>query len=189
MSGFQLQRLGMLMEPEPGNPLEAEGVLNPAAVRGPDGKLYLFPRLVARAIIRASALPGFGSMRLATRPSRAARHCAPASSGLRRRSDGSGGCEDARVTYVEPLQHYVMTYTALSPSGPGLPWPCRRICSTGSGSGWRPLNPFKALISSMWTTGRQHLPVAIPNHAGKMQLPSFTPSFSRHPPRGNRLPG
>ena len=43
MSGFQLQRLGMLMEPEPGNPNEIEGVLNPAATRGPDGKLYLFP--------------------------------------------------------------------------------------------------------------------------------------------------
>ena len=48
MSGFQLQRLGQIMEPEPGNPLEVEGVLNPAAARGPDGKLYLFPRLVAR---------------------------------------------------------------------------------------------------------------------------------------------
>ena len=45
MSGPQLQRLGILMEPEPGNPTEAEGVLNPAAVRGPDGQLYLFPRI------------------------------------------------------------------------------------------------------------------------------------------------
>jgi hypothetical protein len=48
MSGFKLQRLGMVMEPEPGNPNEVEGVLNPAAVRGPDGELYLFPRLVAK---------------------------------------------------------------------------------------------------------------------------------------------
>src|ERR1700687_3868257 len=47
MSGFTLQRLGMLMEPEPGNPQEVEGVLNPAAARGRDGELYLFPRLVA----------------------------------------------------------------------------------------------------------------------------------------------
>ena len=46
MSGFQLQRLGLLMESEPGNPHEVGGVLNPAAVRGPDGELYLFPRLV-----------------------------------------------------------------------------------------------------------------------------------------------
>jgi beta-1,2-mannobiose phosphorylase / 1,2-beta-oligomannan phosphorylase len=44
MTGFELQRLAMLMEPQPGDPHEAEGVLNPAAARGPDGKLYLFPR-------------------------------------------------------------------------------------------------------------------------------------------------
>ena len=46
--GIKLQRLGMIMEPQPGNPLEVEGVLNPAAVRGPDGGLYLFPRLTAK---------------------------------------------------------------------------------------------------------------------------------------------
>jgi hypothetical protein len=40
--------LGMLMEPESGNPQEIEDVLNPAATRVPDGKLYLFPRLVAK---------------------------------------------------------------------------------------------------------------------------------------------
>ena len=45
---FQLQRLGVVMEPEPGNPMEVEGVLNPASARGRDGQLYLFPRLVAR---------------------------------------------------------------------------------------------------------------------------------------------
>ena len=48
MSEFTLHRLGMLMEPEPGNPLEVEGVTNPAAVRGPDGGLYLFTRMVAK---------------------------------------------------------------------------------------------------------------------------------------------
>ena len=35
MSDFQLQRLGMLMEPEPGNHNEVEGVLNPAAALRP----------------------------------------------------------------------------------------------------------------------------------------------------------
>src|SRR5271165_6439939 len=48
MSGFKLRRLGLIMEPEPGNLYEVEGTLNPAAARGPDGHLYLFPRLVAR---------------------------------------------------------------------------------------------------------------------------------------------
>jgi hypothetical protein len=37
-----------MMEPDPGDPQEVEGVLNPAAARGPDGLLYLFPRLVAK---------------------------------------------------------------------------------------------------------------------------------------------
>jgi hypothetical protein len=35
MTGFQLQRLGQIMEPGPGNPSEADGVTNPAAARGP----------------------------------------------------------------------------------------------------------------------------------------------------------
>jgi hypothetical protein len=48
MIGLKLQRLGMIMEPEPGNLHEVEGVLNPGAARGSDGELYLFPRMVAR---------------------------------------------------------------------------------------------------------------------------------------------
>jgi hypothetical protein len=32
-----MKRLGMMMEPEPGNPLEVEGALNPAGIRGPEG--------------------------------------------------------------------------------------------------------------------------------------------------------
>ena len=48
MNGFGLKRLKTLMEPEPGNPEESEGILNPAAVRGPEGERYVFPRLTAR---------------------------------------------------------------------------------------------------------------------------------------------
>lgn len=48
MTKFKIHRLGTIMEPEPGNDMEVEGVLNPAAARGPDGALYLFPRLVAK---------------------------------------------------------------------------------------------------------------------------------------------
>ena len=45
---FTLTRAGVIMTPEPGNEFEAEGVLNPASGRGPDGELYLLPRLVAK---------------------------------------------------------------------------------------------------------------------------------------------
>ena len=44
---YRLTRVGVVMTPEPGNADEAEGVLNPASGRGPDGQLYLLPRLVA----------------------------------------------------------------------------------------------------------------------------------------------
>jgi len=54
MSGLKLQRLGMIMEPDPGNPYEVDGVLNPGAVRGPDGELYLFRGWSRREIIRGS---------------------------------------------------------------------------------------------------------------------------------------
>src|SRR5271169_2622094 len=60
MTEFKLRRLGMLMEPEPGNPHEIEGVLNPAAVRGPDGELYLFPRLVAKENYSRIGIARFG---------------------------------------------------------------------------------------------------------------------------------
>lgn len=121
MSGFELRRLGLVMEPEPGNPLEVEGVLNPAAVRGPDGRLYLFPRLVARgnysrigiARVRFNAAgdpAGAEHLGIALEPE----------ADYERRPDGSGGCEDPRVTYVEPLRRYVMAYTAFSPAGPRI---------------------------------------------------------------------
>jgi predicted GH43/DUF377 family glycosyl hydrolase len=45
---FQLKRLGQIMEPEPGNPMEVEGVLNSAVIRVSNSELYLFPRLVAK---------------------------------------------------------------------------------------------------------------------------------------------
>ena len=65
MSGFKLQRLGMIMEPEPGSPHEVEGVLNPGVARGPDGELYLFPRLVAKGNYSRKGLRACGSMKAA----------------------------------------------------------------------------------------------------------------------------
>src|SRR5665648_1062923 len=100
MSGFQLQRLGLVMKPEPGNPQEIEGVLNPAAVRGPDGELYLFPRLVAQG--------NYSRIGIALEPE----------ADYERRPNGGGGCEDPRITFVEPLRRYIMTYTAFSSKGP-----------------------------------------------------------------------
>ncbi len=118
MIPFQLERIGTIMEPEPGNEYETEGVLNPAATRGPDGELYLFPRLVAKnnysriGIAKVkfnSAGDPVGVERLGIALEPEAEY--------EKRSDGGGGCEDARVSYVEPLQEYIMTYTAFGSGG------------------------------------------------------------------------
>ena len=42
----RLTRLGVVMSADPGADFEAEGVLNPASGRSPDGRLWLLPRLV-----------------------------------------------------------------------------------------------------------------------------------------------
>src|ERR1019366_1727044 len=121
MSEYKLRRLGMVMEPERGNPQEVEGVLNPAAVRGPDGQLYIFPRLVARGnysrigIARmrfneAGDPAGVERLGIALEPE----------ADYERRPGGGGGCEDPRITFVEPLKRYIMTYTAFSTQGPRI---------------------------------------------------------------------
>jgi len=172
MSEFELQRLGLLMEPEPGNPQEAEGVLNPAAIRGPDGELYLFPRLVARgnysrigiARVRfdeAGDPAGVERLGIALEPE----------ADYERRPGGGGGCEDPRITFVEPLRRYVMTYTAFSPKGPRI-----ALAISKDLFQWRRLG--------LATFGRYHgveigdvddkdaslFPVAIPNPSGRPEL-------------------
>jgi beta-1,2-mannobiose phosphorylase / 1,2-beta-oligomannan phosphorylase len=121
VSEFDLQRLGTIMEPEPGNPQEIEGVLNPAAARGPDGALYLFPRLVAKgnhsrigiARVRfddAGDPIAVERLGIALEPE----------ADYEKQTDVSGGCEDPRITFLETCQRYIMSYTALSPRGPRI---------------------------------------------------------------------
>jgi len=109
------------MEPEPGNPMEEEGVLNPAAIRGLDGHLYLFPRMVsknnysrigiARVIFDKDNNPvGVKRLGIAIEPEEE----------YEKRPNGAGGCEDPRITYVEVLKIFVMVYCAFGPNGPRI---------------------------------------------------------------------
>lgn len=118
---FAMQRLGVVMEPDPESAAEAWGVLNPAAARGPDGELYLFPRLVAegnysrigRARVRfdADGRPmGVERLGLALEPAEP----------YEQNALTGGGVEDPRITYIAPLRRYVMTYTAFGPQGPRI---------------------------------------------------------------------
>jgi predicted GH43/DUF377 family glycosyl hydrolase len=106
------------MAPQQDNPYEVEGVLNPAGVSGPDGRYYLFPRLVAadnysRIGVAHVQRDGCGRPTGVERLGLALQPEAP----YERIQSGRGGCEDARVTYLPHARRYVMAYTALGPSG------------------------------------------------------------------------
>ena len=121
MTPFKLERMGVIMEPKAGEANEIEGVLNPGAARARDGQLYLFPRLVAkgnysrigiaRVLFDKSGDPtGVERMGVVLEPE------VDYELGV----DCQAGCEDARITYVEPVGHYVMTYIVRSPHGPRI---------------------------------------------------------------------
>ncbi len=114
---YTLTRLGILMKPDPNEPFEAEGVLNPAAAWGPDGRLYIFPRLVGKGnvsrigvgeIIIEDGVPvRVERLGVALAPDRGWEH-----------GNEHGGTEDARITWIAELERYVMTYVAFGPLGP-----------------------------------------------------------------------
>jgi predicted GH43/DUF377 family glycosyl hydrolase len=172
MSGIKLQRLCQIMEPEPGNPMEVEGVLNPAAIRGPDGNLYLFPRLVAKGNYSRIGIArvqfnkdgdpvGAERLGIALEPK----------AEYELRSDGSGGCEDARVTFVEPLKRYLMTYTALSPRGPRIAIALSKDLFHWKRLGLATFEPNNGIdFVNVDNKDAILFPVAIPNHQGKMEM-------------------
>src|SRR5664279_3880332 len=172
MNAFKLQRLGMVMEPEPGNPQEIEGVLNPAAVRGPDGELYLFPRLVARGNYSRIGIArvqfneegdpaGVERLGIALEPE----------ADYERRPDGGGGCEDPRITFVEPLQRYMMTYTAFSSQGPRIALALSADLFHWQRVGLATFGRYHGIeIGDVDDKDASLFPVAIPNPSGHPEL-------------------
>ncbi len=116
---YALTRLGVVMAPQPGDPLEAEGVLNPASGRTPDGRLHLLPRIVAEGNV---SRVGLAEVTLTdgvpTGVTRRGVVLAPDEGWERGLSNA--GVEDPRVTYVPSLGLHVMTYVAYGPLGPRL---------------------------------------------------------------------
>lgn len=116
---YTLTRVGVLMTPEPGNELEAEGVLNPASGFGPDGRLYLLPRLVAAGNISRVGLAEVSLVDgVPTGVSRRGVVLAPDEGW--ERGTNNAGVEDPRVTWLPRLGVHVMTYVAYGPLGPKL---------------------------------------------------------------------
>jgi predicted GH43/DUF377 family glycosyl hydrolase len=114
---FALTRAGLVMSPLEGDELEAEGVLNPASGRTPDGTLCLLPRLVApgnvsrvglATVLLEDGVPvGVERPGIALPPDEAWE-----------RGVGHAGVEDPRVTWVAGLGFHLMTYVAYGPLGP-----------------------------------------------------------------------
>ncbi|MFI1753467.1 glycosidase [Streptomyces sp. NPDC020571] len=114
---YTLRRVGVLMSPDPADPMEAEGVLNPGTAWAPDGQLYLFPRMVAegnvsrigraRVVIEDGVPVGVERQGVVLAPDEGFE-----------RGAGNAGVEDPRITFLADLGVYVMTYVAYGPLGP-----------------------------------------------------------------------
>ena len=137
MIPYTLTRLGVVMAPDPSDPLEAEGVLNPASGRTPDGRLFLLPRMVAAGNV---SRVGLAEVEL--------RDGVPV--GVRRRGvvlapdEGwerglhNAGVEDPRTTWVPGLGRHLMTYVAYGPLGPRL-----ALAVSEDLESWRRLGPVQ----------------------------------------------
>lgn len=134
---YTLTRLGMIMEPDPADPREAEGVLNPGTARGPDGDLYLFPRMVAAGNVsrigRARIVLRDGEPVSVDRVGVALEADEPWEHGK-----NHGGVEDPRITHLGPLATHVMTYVAFGPVGPRP-----ALAVSDDGETWRRLGPVQ----------------------------------------------
>jgi predicted GH43/DUF377 family glycosyl hydrolase len=113
---YRLVREGVLMQPDPADPNEAEGVLNPAAGWS-DGELYLLPRLVAAGNV---SRVGLARVRIeAGRPVAVERLGVVLDPDRTwERATDHAGVEDPRITWIPSLGMHVMTYVAYGPAGP-----------------------------------------------------------------------
>jgi beta-1,2-mannobiose phosphorylase / 1,2-beta-oligomannan phosphorylase len=115
----RVTRLGIVLEPN-GDASEAEGILNPAAVRARNGTLLLYPRMVASgncSCIGLVEVNGSADAPVYQRLGMVLRPAAPYE--FRDLNDGHG-CEDPRVTFIPVLDAFVMAYTAYGASGPRI---------------------------------------------------------------------
>jgi len=135
---YRLTRAGVVMTPAAGDPLEAEGVLNPASGRGPDGELYLLPRLVAegnvsrvglaRVVVEDGTPVAVERQGVVLEPDRPFE-----------RGRNNSGVEDPRVTFIPSLGLHVMTYVAYGPLGPRT-----AVAVSDDLRAWRRLGPVSS---------------------------------------------
>ena len=132
------------MAPDPDDPLEAEGVLNPACGRTPDGRLHLLARVVAagnisRVMLAEVVVDGGVPVGVERRGVVLAPDCRGSA------ETNHGGVEDPRVTYIDRLGLHVMTYVAFGPLGPRVALAVSRDLTT-----WERLGPVHFAYEPEW---------------------------------------
>ncbi|MEP6760462.1 MAG: glycosidase [Sporichthyaceae bacterium] len=125
------------MSPQPGDPLEELGVLNPASGRTPDGTLHLLPRLVAAGnVSRVGLAEVLIENGVPVGVERKGVVLAP-DQGWERGANNAG-VEDPRTTWVPSLGLHLMTYVAFGPLGPRL-----ALAVSADLREWRRLGPVQ----------------------------------------------
>ncbi len=117
-----------MLEPN-GSAIECGGTINPASARLRDGTLALYPRLVGPDNVSRigrcrSKQPGDRTMF-----ERDGFALEPEADYEFRQGPGGYGCEDSRVTYVAPLDLYLLAYCAYGPGG-------TKVAVAYSSDGW-----------------------------------------------------
>lgn len=111
MPTYRLRRLGLIMSPDLTDPREFWGVFNPAVAKSPAGSWHLLARVTAEGNVsrlRSGEIELDGGVPTGVR--RADVVLGPDEPW--ERGGGRGGVEDPRVTWVQQLGKYVLTYTA-----------------------------------------------------------------------------
>ena len=165
---FSYRRCGIVLAPD-GSEYEAAGVLNPAITRDRTGKLLMYPRMVAPGnisrigIARGNEGPGGPVFE------RAGIVLEPQAPNELRSEPGGYGCEDPRVTFIPPLDAYLMAYTAFGPRGPKV-----ALAISSDAYAWTRLGPVEFANPAL---------NALPNKDAAffpdiVTAPSGTPSFA-----------
>lgn len=167
-----MRPLELVIEPDLTSPYEVEGIMNPAAARAPDGTLYLLARMVG-----AGNFSRIGILEVLF--DEAGEPCGVKRRGLalepeapyELRTNESGGCEDPRVTYVEWLGKYLMTYTAFSPVGPRVALAISDDLLTWQRLGLASFAPHDDVeFNGVDNKDAVSFPAAIPNPLGRLEL-------------------
>ncbi len=129
----EFTRLGVVLAPD-GSRLECGGTINPASARLRDGTLLLYPRCVGPNNVSRVARCRAHFTGDDVSFEREGFALEPHAAYEVRQGGGGYGCEDPRVTYVAPLDLYLMAYCAYGPQGTKV-----AIASSSDGRTWHRL--------------------------------------------------